>query len=188
MEKLKLIGYQSLGFLQFFLQKTNTFSQLLFAWQGIFYFNVVISRNSHWSANSLERPLNINLIHIGTDQKSYCRVVIVGFQQFINGIYIIVQFSRIFWFKWLCFQFADNLTTQTYMIKQQVYLACAVANDKFFLSPDKSKPSAHFEQKICDILCERFLQLCFIIFFVVNCRKAKIIVFLQHFLNKFALY
>ena len=50
---------------------------MFLAWEGIFDSDVVVRCHTHWSADAFERPLDINLIHIGANKQADCRVFII---------------------------------------------------------------------------------------------------------------
>jgi hypothetical protein len=83
--------------------------------------------------------LNVNLIHIRANKQADCRVFIVCLQQFINGIHVIIQLASKLGFKWLGFQFTNDVAAQTNVIKQQVNLARTTTDNKFLLSTKKGE-------------------------------------------------
>lgn len=68
------------------------------------------------------------------------------------------------------------------MIEQHVNPTGTVAYDKFFLPANKSKTSAKFKKKACDILFKSCLKLLFFIIYR-NGYKPKVIVIFSNFLR-----
>jgi hypothetical protein len=130
--------------------------------------------------------LRYNFVFPLAQQQPDSLVVILSPQFVIHHIDVEVQLPRILRFEWGRFQFHYDVCVQGDGIQNQVCIEIAVTNLKVFLSGNKGKAIAHFQQVTGDVLNQLFFYVPFVRLFLRSSQIKDVRVF-QQVIGKVAL-
>lgn len=113
---------------------------------------------------AFECILNLGLVFVAADQKSYCGVLGRGFDQVINSIDVEIELPGEFRLEWNSLELHDNVAVERNVEEEHIQLPGLAGNDDLPLATEIRKAGPELQQESGQLSFQFALQLLFLIF------------------------
>ena len=119
---------------KFVLKLAHAIAKELFGREDIGHLDAIVGGKGEWISHSLECQFGFCLIKSRTDQNAKCWVVFGHLNESVDCIDIEVELAGKLWDEGLDFEFDNNVTTESDMVKKEVNSAIGTRDEYFLLT------------------------------------------------------